>query len=244
MLSLPCQFVVPYPVRASELLDFTAQEWRLLEDGGVVTYDLPPDAVAEALQIKAGRGRLSANDSFCLVATARHEEAVLLTGDQFLRRVAGEMGLTAHGVLWLTDQLHAGNHCPLDLLISALHSREWSNALVAPQQLVLMIQLGGVLIAVYQGAYPDGYRPADDWWGSMWFILADQAPLIAMCLSHTIELAFGGLVNAEREYYQRELKETQKALDSCNRCWQMQREAKFWEDIASGPIAGPNQRVE
>jgi hypothetical protein len=120
------------------------------------------------------------------------------------------------------------------------HSREWVNTLVAPQQLVLMIQLGGVMIAVYHGAYPDGYKPADDWWGSMWFILADQSPLIAMCLSHTIELALGGLVDAEREYYQRELKETQRALDSCNRCWQMQREAKFWDDLGQGPIAGPN----
>jgi hypothetical protein len=33
ILSLPHRFVVPYPVRASELLDFTAQEWHLLDDG-------------------------------------------------------------------------------------------------------------------------------------------------------------------------------------------------------------------
>lgn len=64
VLSLPQRFVVPYPVRASELLDFTAQEWQLLDDGGLETFDLPPDAVKEALTIKAQRSRLSANDCF------------------------------------------------------------------------------------------------------------------------------------------------------------------------------------
>lgn len=122
MLSLPFQFVVPYPVRASELLDFTAQEWRVLKDGGVITFDLPPDAVAEALLIQADRARLSANDCFCLVTAACHDDAVLLTGDQALRRVAGEMGLEAHGVLWLIDRLHEAAQCPLDLLVSALET--------------------------------------------------------------------------------------------------------------------------
>jgi len=119
MLSLPDRFVVPFPVRASELLDFTPQEWRLLDDGGVVTFDLPPDAVGEALQIKAGRPRLSANDCFCLVTTLRHE-AVLLTGDQRLRRIAGDMGVEVHGVLWLHDRLHEAGNNPLDLLVNAL----------------------------------------------------------------------------------------------------------------------------
>jgi predicted nucleic acid-binding protein len=122
MLSLPYRFVVPFPVRVSELLDFTAQEWRVLDDGGLVTFDLPPDAVGEALQIKAGRARLSANDCFCLVATLRHEEAVLLTGDQQLRRTAGEMGVEVHGVLWLLDLLREAGNSPLDLLLTALET--------------------------------------------------------------------------------------------------------------------------
>ena len=100
--------------RASELLDFTPQEWRLLDDGGMITFDLPPDAVGEALQIKAGRPRLSANDCFCLVTTLRHEEAVLLT------RIAGDMGAEVHGVLWLHDRLHEAGNSPLDLLVNAL----------------------------------------------------------------------------------------------------------------------------
>jgi hypothetical protein len=122
MLSLPYRFVVPFPVRASELLDFTAQEWRLLDDGGVVTFDLPPDAVGEALQIKAGRARLSANDCFCLVTTLRHEESILLTGDQHLRRAADELGVEVHGVLWLHDRLREAGNSPPDLLVTALET--------------------------------------------------------------------------------------------------------------------------
>lgn len=118
------------------------------------------------------------------------------------------------------------------------------NALVAPQQAVLMVQFAGVIVAVYHGEYPDGYNPSPDWWTSMWFILADQSPLLAMCLSHTTEVALGGLVNEEREFYQAELKFAQEQLSRCNRCWQMQSEREFWEDIGGGPIAGPNVGVD
>ena len=52
-------------------------------------------------------------------------------------------------------------------------------ALIAPQQIVLLIQLMGVGVAAWNGAYPDGYVPVpDNWWASFWFILGDQAALI------------------------------------------------------------------
>jgi hypothetical protein len=121
-----------------------------------------------------------------------------------------------------------------------LSNRDATWALVAPQQILLMVQFGGIVVALSHGAYPDGYKPTDDWWGSFWFILADQSPLVAMCLAHTIEIALGGIPNEERAYYQDELRETQLALDRCNRCWALQSQSKFWEDIGNGPIAGPN----
>jgi len=132
MLSLPYEIVVPFPVRTSELLDFTAQEWRILDDGGMVTFDLPPDAVGDALQIKSGRSRLSANDCFFLVTTMRHDEAVLLTGDQLLRRTAGEFGVEVHGVLWLLDELRNAGNSPLDLLITALQTWRDDPAMFLP----------------------------------------------------------------------------------------------------------------
>ena len=61
-------------------------------------------------------------------------------------------------------------------------------ALIAPQQIVLLIQLMGVGIAAWNGAYPDGYVPVPvNWWASFWFILGDQAALVVLCLSHTFE---------------------------------------------------------
>ena len=125
MLSLPYSFVVPLPVRASELLDFTAQEWRMLDDGGMETFDLPSSAVGQALEIKATRARLSANDCFCLVTALSHEHAVLLTGDRQLHRAAKSMSVEVHGVLWLLDRLHEAGQTPVGLLISALET--WQN---------------------------------------------------------------------------------------------------------------------
>lgn len=132
MLSLPHRFVVPFPVRASELLDFTPQEWRVLDDGGLVTFDLPPDAVGHALRIKSERARLSANDCFCLVTTMRHEASVLLTGDRHLRLAADEMGVEVHGVLWLIDRLLEAASSPRDLLLTALETWRGDPAVFLP----------------------------------------------------------------------------------------------------------------
>ena len=120
MLSLPYHFIIPYPVRASELLDFTPQEWQLLDGGGVETYDLTPDAVAEAYRIKAAHAQLSANDCFCLVATMRYDPAILMTGDGLLRRVAEQRELEVHGVLWVVDCLAEAGAASAELLLSAL----------------------------------------------------------------------------------------------------------------------------
>lgn len=107
-------------------------------------------------------------------------------------------------------------------------------ALAVPQQIVLMVQLVGIIMAMINGAYPDGYRPSEDALAAAWFILADQSPLIAMCLSHTIEMAFGGLVNVERERYREEVSYLKEQLSYCNKCWTMQKESKFWNEIANG----------
>lgn len=122
MLSLPLHFVIPYPVRASELLDFTDQEWQMLDDSGVEIYDLEPDAVAEAVAVKAQHPGLSANDCFCLVASLRRQNAVLLTGDAQLRRVAELRRIEVHGVLWIVDLLAEHGLAPNALLITALET--------------------------------------------------------------------------------------------------------------------------
>lgn len=122
MLALPHQFVIPFPIRASELLDFTPQEWQMLDDSGVETYDLEPDAVAAALALKMEVPALSANDCFCLVTTMRREDAVLLTGDRQLRQAAQLRQVEVHGVLWIIDLLSEAGLAPNDLLCSALEA--------------------------------------------------------------------------------------------------------------------------
>ena len=121
-LKLPYKFIVPLPVRESELLRFTAQDWQLLDDGGLETFDLPPQRVSEAFAVKGRFPRLSANDCFCFVSTQCHEDAILLTGDGLLRRVSEENGLRVHGVLWVIDELSRVGLCAHSLLKSALET--------------------------------------------------------------------------------------------------------------------------
>ena len=77
LLRLPYQFIVPLPIREEELLDFTAQEWRMLEDGGLATYDLPSEEVARVFALKREHSRLSSNDCFALVTTTCQENGIL-----------------------------------------------------------------------------------------------------------------------------------------------------------------------
>lgn len=122
MMSLPFHFVVPYPIRHDEVLDFTPQEWQMLDESGVETYDLPPDAVSEAISLKQHNARLSTNDCFCLVSCKRHGKAVLLTGDARLRSVAEADSIEVHGVLWIIDQLSERDLSAPNVLIAALET--------------------------------------------------------------------------------------------------------------------------
>lgn len=120
LLRLPYRFIVPLPIRMEELLDFTPQEWRMLEDGGLTTYDLPGEEVAQVFAIKREHSGLSANDCFALVTASCQENGILLTGDANLRKVAVARNVPVHGVLWIIDELRAAGACEADLLISAL----------------------------------------------------------------------------------------------------------------------------
>lgn len=120
LVRLPYQLVIPLPVRRSEVLDFSAQDWAILDRRGMVTYDLPGAQVAEAFAVKARHPRLSANDCFCLVTTRVFGEAVLLTGDAQLRRVATEDGRRVHGVLWIVEEARRHSVCDVTVLANAL----------------------------------------------------------------------------------------------------------------------------
>ena len=130
---LPYQFVVPFPVRASEVLDFSEAEWRVLEEAGMITHDLTPEEVGQAFAVKRRHAGLSANDCFCLV-TARVYPGILLTGDALLRKVAVANGLRVHGVLWLVDELEAAAVCSRSLLSRALKAWQSDDTVFLPPQ--------------------------------------------------------------------------------------------------------------
>ena len=135
MSSASCRtpLVVPFPVRESEILKFTEQDWRTLDSAGLETYELTPTEVGEAVAVKGRHSALSANDCFCFVA-ARSHRGILLTGDAFLRRIAGASGLRVHGVLWVIDQLQAVKGCPTSLLIAALEAWQSDDAVFLPAE--------------------------------------------------------------------------------------------------------------
>ena len=122
LCNLPYQFVVPLPIRESEVLDFTNEQWKHLDESGMITHDLSPEEVSQAFSLKNHHSSLSANDCFCFVTAVSHS-GILLTGDAQLRKVATENGLPVHGVLWVIDKLAAAQVCETSTLINAL--RAW-----------------------------------------------------------------------------------------------------------------------
>lgn len=65
-----------------------------------------------------------------------HAEAILLTGDRLLRRVAEDNGIAAHGVLWVVDQLLRDSLCDPKLLETALKLWRDDKAVFLPNQLI------------------------------------------------------------------------------------------------------------
>ena len=131
LCNLPYRFVVPLPVRESEVLDFSNQQWHQLDDAGMITHDLEPDEIGNALALKKRHPALSANDCFCCV-TAIAYHGILLTGDALLRKVASDNGLRVHGVLWIVDELDATAACAA-LLTQALKIWQGDDTVFLPQ---------------------------------------------------------------------------------------------------------------
>ncbi|MDE2805361.1 MAG: PIN domain-containing protein [Gemmatimonadota bacterium] len=130
---LPYRLVIPLPVRESEVLHFSGQEWQYLDRHGMTTYDLTPAEVEQALALKDDHCGLSANDCLCLV-TALANRGILLTGDAQLRKVANRQGLRVHGVLWVVDELAVTDACPTSQLMDALKCWQSDNTVFLPRQ--------------------------------------------------------------------------------------------------------------
>ena len=123
-LALPYRFVIPAPVRHSEVLNLTDLEWRYLDAAGLETLDPLLEHATEVLEARREHAGLSLVDCACLVAARHHENSVLLTADKRLRRVAQSEGQRVHGVLWIVDQLYVAGICGVARLVDVLETLE------------------------------------------------------------------------------------------------------------------------
>jgi hypothetical protein len=116
---------------------------------------------------------------------------------------------------------------------TGLVPRSWEKPCIIPQQAVLLVQLVGVIGAVFAGRYPNGHMPiAGDYWASAAFILSDQLPWIMLCMSHTVELVFADCLLARvRNYYEARLKQEHEALMEAERLLAMHNETQFWINL-------------
>jgi predicted nucleic acid-binding protein len=122
LLQLPYRFVIPDVLYADELITLHHYRRKQLLDIGFVLGELDGPQVGKASAYSQQYPQLSLNDCFALVMAETTADAVLLTGDQRLRRVAERHRVETHGILWLLDQLLEGGAVDPAILRDALRS--------------------------------------------------------------------------------------------------------------------------
>ena len=106
LLRMPYRFVIPDVLYADELINLRHYQREQLLDIGFVLGELDGVQVGKASAYSQQHPQLSLNDCFALVMAQTTEYAVLLTGDQRLRRVAQQQGVAVHGILWILDRAY------------------------------------------------------------------------------------------------------------------------------------------
>lgn len=99
-------FELPYSFIAPDVIIAEAQtlDTEMLIKKGLQKSELTGEQVLKVLQLKAQHRHPSVNDLFALV-TAQSMNAVLLTGDRNLRKVAELYSIPIHGTLWILDEM-------------------------------------------------------------------------------------------------------------------------------------------
>jgi len=117
---LPYRFVIPDVLYADELITLHHYRREQLLDIGFTLGTLDGPQVGKASEYSHCYPALSLNDCFALVMAETTVDAVLLTGDQQLRRVAEQQGVEVHGILWILDQAYEGGTVDAVTLHAAL----------------------------------------------------------------------------------------------------------------------------
>ena len=100
VFGLPYQFLIP-DVAIGELIH---PRWETLHVLGLEANELPGEQVIELAQLRLLHKSLS-NTDLAAFLLARLLKAILLTGDWRLTKLASTNGLTAHGILWVLDEM-------------------------------------------------------------------------------------------------------------------------------------------
>lgn len=120
LLQLPYRFVIPDVLYADELITLRHYRREQLLNIGFELGTLDGPQVGKVGEYSHRYSALSLNDCFALVMAETTVDAVLLTGDQQLRRVAEQQGVAVHGILWILDQAYEQGAVDAETLHAAL----------------------------------------------------------------------------------------------------------------------------
>ncbi|WAI02305.1 PIN domain-containing protein [Methanogenium organophilum] len=104
---LPEIFQLGYHIITTDfvvMLDIKSIQHSELIALGLIVQDMPGELVEEILKLREKHIELSIPDLSVFVM-ARHNDAIMLSGDGELRRVAKKAGVAFHGTLWLIDEM-------------------------------------------------------------------------------------------------------------------------------------------
>lgn len=102
IVALPYRFIVPDAVWA----ELDAPLRSIVQNLGFEIGSLKAGAVSEIYSLRPEYPRISVADLFALFVAHDHQ-AMLLTGDIRLKKLAEIRGLVVHGTLWVLDELFA-----------------------------------------------------------------------------------------------------------------------------------------
>lgn len=132
ILRLPYRFVMPDTLFDDEWLSLTGSEKAALRSEGLQVMELSGDLVRQAQQYFNQYPALKLNDCFALVLAEDIENSILLTGDRQLRRIAQQISIDVHGVLWVLDEMETRGMVPPQVLYGALRLLEEDDLVFLP----------------------------------------------------------------------------------------------------------------
>jgi predicted nucleic acid-binding protein len=104
-LALPYEFVIPDALFENELIDLGRYRKADLPGLGLNIQELTPGELSQAIGYRSRYTALTTEDCFALTIAKVTQDAMLLTGDQNLRRAAETEVIEAHGLLWACEQI-------------------------------------------------------------------------------------------------------------------------------------------